>query len=60
MALSWQVRIPGGRWMAGVNRFPTKTKAREFMERWNETSIKVGQKPLRFIRFGPTCFEGEQ
>ena len=38
----WIVRIPAGRWMAGVNRFNSKGKALDFIDRWNQAEAKSG------------------
>lgn len=53
--LKWVVRVPAGRWMAGVHRFATKREATSFSRRWEavdrdslplpkqkEISLKVG------------------
>lgn len=57
MAGEWQVRIPSGRWMCGINRFGTKARALRFIDMWNQVEVNSGNSSLTFYRFGPTAYE---
>jgi len=53
----WKVLIPTGRWMQGVNRFQTKAKAVEFIDRWNQVEVTYGRPSLTFFRSDVKEFE---
>lgn len=46
----YQVKIPAGRWMAGVNRFFRVNEALAFMDRWNAVEVNSGNASLCWHR----------
>lgn len=50
--MKWFVKIPTGRWMAGVNWFRTKALAVAFYDRWNQVEVNSGNTSLSFERDG--------
>jgi len=50
MTADWQVRIPGGRWMAGSVQFNTKRAALAFIEKCNMTELVSGHESIEFVR----------
>lgn len=48
----WKVHIPIDRWMAGVQSFNTKSRALEFIERWNQVEVNSGSSSLTFVQDG--------
>jgi hypothetical protein len=52
--MDWQVCIPAGRWMAGVNHFRNKAKAEAFIRKWNQVEVNSGNSSLCFARVPKT------
>lgn len=40
--MKWKVKVPAGRWMAGVHTFKTKRAASDFVRRWQ--TVEFGAK----------------
>lgn len=44
--MSWKVKIPHGRWMAGIQTFKTKRDATSFADRWRQAEVNTGKLPV--------------
>lgn len=53
----WVVKVPAGRWMAGIQRFTTKKQALAFIARWNEVETEAGNEYVEFVRAEGFTFE---
>ena len=44
--MSWKVKVPAGRWMAGIQTFKTKRAAESFADRWQQVEVNCGNLPV--------------